>query len=493
MEESDNRKKQRVEDLTIFLVRSVKKGSLITCPQNYTQKEKNHFYSLKKAARSCFQKLMDYKPGFEPDQDVSKKLTRAAFCLAYDQCDAKFTRNEKMYTEFELRQAIFTALTNPNMPYAWTRGCDESKKLVFPTSLNIEFEYGVPKTTYYTKVVDFKSTFKEELGDIPWGTWIKEEANVLAVLSHLEDYDFNKPGPRPLLPIWVIDMIRAQACIESNMGNGWTRDMLQIRVSDLVKAVYEDLAAEGLVDKMKCKNHVSKTYIMQRIVKNPKCMGTGKAGFTKDSSLSPERAKASNPAIMSCFTKEVMKKDAELIAEGVFPPGGLPAERIFNLDETGFDPNGKFAATFHCNKDSNSRSFQIMKGEQHAPFWVTLLVAISATGQLLNPMLIFQGGKDITADKIGDVSTERKRKFPSASSSSVSAESPTCRFPSIEKNTREIKSSSASSSSVAAESPTCTFPSIGKNTREHSAVREENPYEKMFAPRNGSKHTGRGE
>ena len=111
MEESDNRKKQRVEDLTIFLVRSVKNGSLITCPQNYTQNEKIHFYSLKKAARSCFQKLMDYKPGFEPDQDVSKKLTRAAFCLAYDQCDAKFTRNEKMYTEFELRQAIFTALT----------------------------------------------------------------------------------------------------------------------------------------------------------------------------------------------------------------------------------------------------------------------------------------------------------------------------------------------------------------------------------------------
>ena len=94
--------------------------------------------------------------------------------------------------------------------------------------------------------------------------------------------------------------------------------------------------------------------------------------------------------------------------------------------------------------------------------------------------------------KGGDVSTERKRKFSSASSSSVSAEFSTCRFPPIGKNTREIKSSSASSSSVAAESPTCRFPSIGKNTREHSAVREENPYEKMFAPRNGSKHTGRG-
>ena len=147
MEKSDNRKKQRVEDLTIFLVRSVKKGSLITCPQNYTQKEKNHFYSLKKAARSCFQKLMDYKPGFEPDQDVSKKLTRAAFWLAYDQCEATFTPNEKMYTEFELRQAIFTALTDPDMPYAWTRGYDESNKLVLPTIRNIELEYGVPKTT----------------------------------------------------------------------------------------------------------------------------------------------------------------------------------------------------------------------------------------------------------------------------------------------------------------------------------------------------------
>jgi hypothetical protein len=67
MEESDNRKKQRVEDLTNLLVRSVKNGSLITCPQKYTQKEKNHFYSLKEAARSCFQKLMAYQPGFEPE------------------------------------------------------------------------------------------------------------------------------------------------------------------------------------------------------------------------------------------------------------------------------------------------------------------------------------------------------------------------------------------------------------------------------------------
>ena len=115
MEGLDNRKEQRVEDLTDLLVSSVKNGSWITCPQKYTQKEKNHFYSLKKAARSCLQKLMDYKPGFEPDQDVSKKLTRAAFYLAYNQCNAKFNPSEKMYTEFELRQAIFTAVTNPNI------------------------------------------------------------------------------------------------------------------------------------------------------------------------------------------------------------------------------------------------------------------------------------------------------------------------------------------------------------------------------------------
>ena len=65
--------------------------------------------------------------------------------------------------------------------------------------------------------------------------------------------------------------------------------------------------------------------------------------------------------------------------------------------------------------------------------------------------------------KGGDVSTERKRKFPSASSSSV-----------------------------AAKSSTCSLPSVGKNRKEHSAVPEENPYEKNYFPRNGSKHTGRG-
>jgi hypothetical protein len=65
--------------------------------------------------------------------------------------------------------------------------------------------------------------------------------------------------------------------------------------------------------------------------------------------------------------------------------------------------------------------------------------------------------------KGGDVSTERKRKFPSASSSSVAAESPPCRFP-----------------------------SVGKNRKEHSAVPEENPYGKNYFPRTGRKHTGRG-
>ena len=65
--------------------------------------------------------------------------------------------------------------------------------------------------------------------------------------------------------------------------------------------------------------------------------------------------------------------------------------------------------------------------------------------------------------KGGDVSTEKKRKFPSASSSSV-----------------------------AAKSSTCSLPSVGKNRKEHSAVRKENPYEKNFLPRIGSKHTGRG-
>ena len=96
MEGLDNRKEQRIEDLTDLLVSSVKNGSLITCPQNYTQKEKNHYKSLKRAAIPCLKKLMAYEQGWEHDQDVSKKLTRAAFCLAYDQCDA-YSKRENVY------------------------------------------------------------------------------------------------------------------------------------------------------------------------------------------------------------------------------------------------------------------------------------------------------------------------------------------------------------------------------------------------------------
>ena len=41
--------------------------------------------------------------------------------------------------------------------------------------------------------------------------------------------------------------------------------MLRLYVSDLVKAVYEDLAAEGLVDKMKCKNHLGNISVIFEI------------------------------------------------------------------------------------------------------------------------------------------------------------------------------------------------------------------------------------
>jgi hypothetical protein len=62
-----------------------------------------------------------------------------------------------------------------------------------------------------------------------------------------------------------------------------------------------------------------------------------------------------------------------------------------------------------------------------------------------------------------------------------------------ERTERKQKSSSPSGSSVSAESSNSRFPPLVKNRKETSAVPEENSYERVYLPRIGRKHTGRGE
>jgi hypothetical protein len=92
---------------------------------------------------------MSFQPGFAHDQEETLLLTRAAYWLAYYQCNAKF-----------------------NVP-------------------EVIHRFGVT------------------------GSYSARLCNRPAGLA--------KPGPRPMLSTYVIDMIRFKAAIEAELGNGWPK------------------------------------------------------------------------------------------------------------------------------------------------------------------------------------------------------------------------------------------------------------------------------
>ena len=56
---------------------------------------------------------MAYQPGFEPDQDVSKKLTRATFWLAYEKVMLNLLHTRKYILSLSCGRPFSLALLTP--------------------------------------------------------------------------------------------------------------------------------------------------------------------------------------------------------------------------------------------------------------------------------------------------------------------------------------------------------------------------------------------
>jgi len=359
---------------------------------------------------------MAYEQGWEHDQDVSKKLTRAAFWLAYDQCEATFTPYEKIYTEFELRQAIFAGLTDPDMPYAWTRGYDE----FFPTSLNIEFKYGVPKTTYYQKIRDFKSTLLDETG--------KREQNQKEKTRNVESAREAREEKR-----------QAQKVTNKNDSDLFFELVL--------KSIRDDKFASETAPWHSASLPLLKGYYLSSLTDDDKKevnenFSVSRKNLIDVFSQNPIQSiilRRGEQALACSETKEeVQRKIAKAKEEKIEKAAAAAAAAAAQKSK-------KNAVSMDVPESSTPRAAQVFE--------------LPPREALVSDFPPINSGQK----KGGDVSTEKKRKFPSASSSSV-----------------------------AAESSTCSLPSLGKNTREHSAVREGKPYGKNYFPRTGRKHTGRG-
>jgi hypothetical protein len=80
--------------------------------------------------------------------------------------------------------------------------------------------------------------------------------------------------------------------------------------------------------------------------------------------------------------------------------GGPDASQIWNGDEIGFDPNGKWGRVF--TMEPRNRMFVLRDGER-APFWATMFFWTRADGQCHIPPTVVHQGELMRGDMVLDL------------------------------------------------------------------------------------------
>lgn len=112
--------------------------------------------------------------------------------------------------------------------------------------------------------------------------------------------------------------------------------------------------------------------------------------MSKKSRISHKRAATASPLTSSIMIQKFKDHDKMLIQRGLVSAQGPQADDIFNLDEIGFDPNGRVLSTFSLRQKRSERRFSLQNGE-HAPFWVSVIIAACTNGDILPPVIIHKG------------------------------------------------------------------------------------------------------
>jgi hypothetical protein len=117
--------------------------------------------------------------------------------------------------------------------------------------------------------------------------------------------------------------------------------------------------------------------------------GSGaKPSMRKISNLSHKRAAASCPALHIAMIEKFIEDDKLMLEEGWFESGTYTAADVFNMDEIGLDPSGRPMKTYSLHR-ANQRRFRSKSGEK-APLHTTLVLCVSASGEMLTPVVILR-------------------------------------------------------------------------------------------------------
>ena len=288
----------------------------------------------------------------------------------------------KMYTAMESMTDMFQVVTG-------------QKKLVAAV---------VPEATLKRYLIQLKTVLgKNEMGKKEYKAWISENSEI--VLSAIQSFVFPQSGPSTLLAKVDVDLLASISDLATVSGNGLSTKQIGIRAKELLNSHAEAIesangGAETKESKRlktaKCGKHfITSNFCgekphLDKILNGETVSAIGRD--VKTSSLSLKRMRSLDPTLQSTAARSFMAHDEELIKQGVLPAGGAKPESTFNLDEIGLDPCGRISQRYTLFRTGNERLFTERSGE-HAIFWTTLVLIISAAGRLFPPLLIHQGAQ----------------------------------------------------------------------------------------------------
>lgn len=273
-----------------------------------------------------------------------------------------------MWKEFELKEALTRVYVKGDGIHSISGRCAEQW-----------YHYGICRRTltrYWVGVQELMKTLKREDNE----SENQVQLRAIAMIKKCEK------GRAPLLSPDETKLVLTFAAACKKVGMGVTRIALRAHCMGLLKAIGD--AENDPVTKSRLLNaKVSKTWLEKQIKKYREDVGLSLID-RKTSKLSHNRAAANaNYLNAELFgrIKEFFKKHGIDFDKGEKPE----ADQMYNGDEIGFDPTGKWHRVISFIWDVQNN--MCAAGEK-APFWVTVWFITRADGEeFIEPCIIHQG------------------------------------------------------------------------------------------------------
>ena len=277
------------------------------------------------------------------------------------------------YTEFERREALYQVATGAvKMPAATGR-------------------FGVPNQTIKNDMTQLRMRLKLETNE-QVRDFGANPATQPVLLARCRDMVIPKAGAARVMNPVVLELFQEIARLHDETGYGWDRRMMSSKAQTLVREMGEEQLQTAQTEEERA--------VAQRMI-DSKCgsrwlerniLVPDIEVFTKKSDLSQKRTAAANPLLDFIMRSEIDEVYERHFREGILKTRRPRADQIWNGDEIGIAPNGKFRKTFSGRRPRGQRGFRTVTGEKN-PFWTTLFFFTRADGaRLVPPMVIHQGG-----------------------------------------------------------------------------------------------------